>query len=115
MTPKQYQTNKNWIKALRSGKFKQTSETLRSANGGYCCLGVLACVAGRKYKKVANDEGIIPLATGHTGTLGEVTFSRLTGFAPEFEGELVVLNDHYEASFKKIASVIENALKKAAA
>ena len=31
-----------WIKALRSGKYKQGEETLmRDNKGGYCCLGVL--------------------------------------------------------------------------
>lgn len=29
-----------WIKALRSGKYKQTTGVLRS-DQGYCCLGVL--------------------------------------------------------------------------
>lgn len=30
-----------WIKALRSGEFKQTSSRLRRTDGGFCCLGVL--------------------------------------------------------------------------
>lgn len=29
-----------WIKALRSGKYKQTTGTMKDA-AGYCCLGVL--------------------------------------------------------------------------
>lgn len=31
---------RKWINALRSGKYKQTKDTLRDANG-FCCLGVL--------------------------------------------------------------------------
>ena len=30
-----------WIKALRSGKYKQTTGKLKSIEGSYCCLGVL--------------------------------------------------------------------------
>jgi hypothetical protein len=34
-----------WIAALRGGEFKQVRGTLFStANGKYCCLGVLGCV-----------------------------------------------------------------------
>lgn len=40
---------KRWLKALRSGEYKQTTEVLRSTDAagvpiGYCCLGVLADV-----------------------------------------------------------------------
>jgi hypothetical protein len=30
-----------WIKALRSGEYKQTKEVLCNNEGGFCCLGVL--------------------------------------------------------------------------
>jgi hypothetical protein len=30
-----------WVAALRSGDYKQTQGVLRSADNGYCCLGVL--------------------------------------------------------------------------
>jgi len=30
-----------WIKALRSGKYKQTTGKLKSIESAYCCLGVL--------------------------------------------------------------------------
>jgi len=37
-----------WVRALRSGKFKQTKEKLRKETNdgkvGYCCLGVLATI-----------------------------------------------------------------------
>jgi len=37
---------KNWLAALRSGKYKQGTGFLRDKNDGYCCLGVLCDVAG---------------------------------------------------------------------
>lgn len=30
-----------WVKALRSGKYQQGKETLRTASNEFCCLGVL--------------------------------------------------------------------------
>lgn len=41
---------KKWIKALLSGKYKQTKGRLKSSRGGYCCLGVL-CDLHRKEVK----------------------------------------------------------------
>ncbi len=38
---------KNWIKALRSGRFKQGQEHLRSTKDEFCCLGV-RCHQARK-------------------------------------------------------------------
>ena len=40
-----------WIKALRSGRYKQTTEYLY-IGGGYCCLGVLARVQGAKLSEL---------------------------------------------------------------
>ena len=36
---------KAWVEALRSGKYKQTRNKLRSRNGAYCCLGVVCELA----------------------------------------------------------------------
>lgn len=35
-----------WIAALRSGKYQQTFSELKSADGGFCCLGVLCDISG---------------------------------------------------------------------
>lgn len=35
-----------WIEALRSGKYEQAALRLKSSEGKYCCLGVLAEVQG---------------------------------------------------------------------
>lgn len=39
---------KKWIKALRSGKYQQTSGSLYDGEG-YCCLGRLCVVLGKKF------------------------------------------------------------------
>jgi len=54
---------KRWIKALRSGKYKQKRDDL-ARNGAYCCLGVLAVTCGKKPLKVqgtGNQEGLLSL------------------------------------------------------
>jgi len=35
-----------WLKALRSGKYKQGTGTLETTDGKYCCLGVLTKIDG---------------------------------------------------------------------
>lgn len=42
--PKQFKTK--WLKALRSGEFKQGKYDLRNNNDEYCCLGVAAKISG---------------------------------------------------------------------
>lgn len=41
-----------WVKALRSGKYKQGQGKLyRDGNDSYCCLGVLCKISGRPWNK----------------------------------------------------------------
>lgn len=35
------EVKKKWLKALRSGEYKQTVGVLHKKGGGFCCLGVL--------------------------------------------------------------------------
>jgi hypothetical protein len=55
---------KKWVKALRSGKYKQGTDALRSVTPEegtrYCCLGVACHVAGasgiKNKELISNDE-----------------------------------------------------------
>lgn len=42
---------KRWIKALRSGEYEQGREVLRTSDGKFCCLGVLADMYRKERKK----------------------------------------------------------------
>jgi hypothetical protein len=44
-----------WVKALRSGEYKQTKNLLHKVGGGFCCLGVLC--------ELAVKAGVIPAAS----------------------------------------------------
>lgn len=48
---------KKWVAALRSGKYKQGTGTLRTQEDEFCCLGVLC--------EVARIEGVIPNPIRH--------------------------------------------------
>lgn len=44
-----------WLKALRSGEYKQGKNFLKDSYGGYCCLGVGCKVARVKFQASTND------------------------------------------------------------
>lgn len=55
-----------WTKLLRSEEFPQGGGALRSADGNYCCLGVLC--------EMAVQEGIIPAAWLQYPTSADYTY-----------------------------------------
>lgn len=117
---------KKWVKALRSGKYKQTTGAL-CEDGKYCCLGVLCEVAIKDGVKIKREE-----LTDGGGDVYQVLFGGSTGTLPDrvakyagmskdktvetapfeevdasLEDQLVTLNDTEKYSFKKIATFIE--------
>lgn len=82
---------KKWVKALRSGRYKQIQNTLVT-NGGYCCLGVLARVMDPKGKRLDMgypDNDVLDRHTAKT---------------------LATMNDEGGKSFPEIADYIESHL-----
>ena len=110
---------KRWIKALRSGKYKQTQKHLRDADldtdePGYCCLGVACDLYAQTHKRGAWDEyGSFVIGDieedselpdrvakwlGIKSTLG---YNSVTGLS------LIHLNDDDGLTFAEIADHIE--------
>lgn len=99
---------RNWVEALRSGSYAQGKQVLRGGEAGqirYCCLGVLADVAGATWEK---DDGWefyrarFPEAPGAaSGHVPESILDR------DIQGELIELNDVDELDFPAIADWIE--------
>lgn len=97
---------KKWLKALRSGKYKQTEDKLKDKKG-FCCLGVLCDIHRKENKKrwLHNsyyDEDL---------TLPEeiVSWSGLPSYNPIIDyrsNTLADLNDEGK-TFEEIADVIE--------
>lgn len=58
---------KLWVKALESGEYRQGKRYLKDEEDGetsYCCLGVLAEVAGARWQKQVGGEGRYLLGRG---------------------------------------------------
>lgn len=90
-----------WVKALKSGRYKQTYSQLKD-NTGYCCLGVYCKV--RKWKIEENGLNI-------------VKHKKEVGYTPLYEeigednvSKLYALNDFDRLTFPEIALYIENGL-----
>jgi hypothetical protein len=109
-TKEDMQQFKIWIKALRSGKFKQTRETLQD-NEGYCCLGVACEVLIPEHEKVRRVgdnslSGALPSAQpGAPGWLKVISFD----IAKHTDNiELAEINDTEGLSFDEIADILES-------
>lgn len=105
MNPK---VKRAWVKALRSGKFKQGTGQLRRDDDGtvrHCCLGVLCEVRGVKYR-------------GEAGNLNErqADWAGFADAAATRDGLLTTLAERNDGlrgrawSFKRIATWIEKHL-----
>ena len=103
----------DWIKALRSGEYKQGSNALKTQHDGelvrYCCLGVLAKILGAKFVKSRKR-----LSTNATyWHLGKET--KGNGLLPptyvdldrETQDDLACMNDGDNKTFNQIADWIE--------
>ena len=107
-----------WLKALRSGDYKQAKSVLKDDDGCMCCLGVLCDITqketGGKWTKqdfIAGGEGhdeTIPteacniLGITHKGKLKK-SYQTKHG---DLADHLTILNDS-GLSFKQIANIIE--------
>lgn len=101
---------KAWVKALRSGKFKQTNGVLREVVGdnvayAYCCLGVLAEVCKTK---TALDRDDLEYALRDASCLVD-DFPEI-GLTNYQEEKLIAFNDDKEWSFRRIATWIEKTM-----
>lgn len=128
---------KKWIKALRSGKYKQTKGKLKSKYNSFCCLGVLCDLHSKTFR--TKWDGLI---NGQIKYLGcgvrlpdevaqwaglkhnnpEVQVSpnffpkrKLKEWSLSFKSDkqrmtLAACNDEINMNFKKIAKIIETEL-----
>lgn len=112
---------KQWAKALRSGKYKQTTGALRKT-AGYCCLGV-ACEVYKqntRHGKWTKDNEFLVGGIGDDVILPQKVASY---FGLETNPDIITkevddndpgptdltsANDEYEYTFKDIADLIES-------
>ena len=100
-----------WVDALRSGEYKQGKERLHNlGDNSYCCLGVLADVAG------AWSDQAKTRVDGYGAHFTELTADKL-GLPysiddPEVldDDMLMLMNDSGDCTFAEIADKIEREL-----
>lgn len=96
-----------WVKALRSGEFKQGIGALKDKNNNYCCLGVLCAIAFPE--KSTNNTTLNHIFESNDPVTGMKTpFGKM----PNNRNSLWELNDGYaeeckKHSFNEIADIIE--------
>ncbi len=113
---------KKWIKALRSGKYKQGRDKLRTKNNEFCCLGVLCNLHAQAHPDFAARQRNPSSYDGNDATLGlnVRNWAGLKTTDGDFDrGEvdgaprdslstsLIDLNDAEMWNFKRIATFIE--------
>lgn len=111
---------KRWVKALRSGKYKQDTGQLKS-NEGFCCLGVL-CDVVSKYPKSGGGgswiDGDFKFGNDSNGGVVPRTVRAVVGLTegnPEVASggkklSLSMWNDERGFTFEQIANIVEREL-----
>lgn len=102
-----------WIKALKSGKYKQGTNTLKTIDGKYCCLGVLCKLYGQEkgvnWRKRGTSNYFLDECSYLPSAVQE--WAGLTDNNPKAgDNVLSLLNDKEKYDFGKIADEIEKTL-----
>lgn len=90
------QIKTKWVKALRSGRYKQGDGVLYADDKTYCCLGVLCAVQGVSRAKMADAS----VQYAHA-------LNKSAGLTKRSQHFLVKCNDDKKWSFARIAKHIE--------
>lgn len=103
-----------WLRALRSGSYRQIDGKLANDEGTkFCCLGVLADIQGCAWKPGGNGDGLVPVNKAGRAIIPDsddwLPPRRAGGLSADVQEQLAQMNDD-GASFKKIAAFIEKHL-----
>ncbi len=100
---------RTWIKALRSGKYKQTQSRLRRGDS-FCCLGVACALYGKQFNKRFRKELFM-----HRSTTLPIPVLDWLGITSSQEAELYKKNDgiggYGSHSFSEIADILKSWIK----
>ena len=102
---------KKWVKALRSGDYKQGSRKLVDDNDNFCCLGVLCNIAPNSVRgEWVNAIGGWEMYDDSKELNEKVRdwsgVQHPMGYIPSMNSYLTELND-YVMNFEEIADMIE--------
>lgn len=99
-----------WCEALRSGKYKQATGTLKNEYGAFCCLGVL-CEVFREDNPTV-DEDFLYFDKGMPESVvrdwaGQKEFFLKNYGKDKPSSALTALNDNFSFTFEQIADAVE--------
>lgn len=101
---------REWVKALRSGEYRQTTRRLHDDNG-FCCLGVLADIAVDGYWARDEDVGdwiLVDEGNGERMSEGLIDLNVASKIGvKKYQEKLANLNDLNQLTFPQIADWIE--------
>lgn len=97
---------KLWVKALRSGRYKQCRKTLATEDGRNCCLAVLCRVMRAKKVKVFGDTQFQWGDDTSNGALPNALREEL-GISPSEQSRYIDMNDPKGFTFDQIADYVE--------
>lgn len=98
-----------WVKALRSGKFKQGQGALYDEDG-YCCLGVLCKVVGAQGRCNSYGAKIFTYKGTREGCYLPEALAKEARISTRSQQTLAKKNDRDNWSFGRIANYIEKRL-----
>ncbi len=90
-----------WVEALRSGKYKQGRDHLRTGDA-YCCLGVLCDLLAPDLWTELGNTGLF-----YHDRQSELPRGEPGGLKKAFQNQIAKLNDDEKLSFNEIAEWIE--------
>lgn len=101
---------KPWIEALRSNKYEQTIQQLRSPDDKFCCLGVLCDIIDTNAWELNGDSFFHKWGGDKSDALLTNPILEEVGLTYEESEELFHLNDSRGYTFNQIADYIETEL-----
>lgn len=108
--PENWKNNREvWVRALKSGAFKQGTGALRTLDDEFCCLGVYAYLTGIKPVKHKSERVFKYNSVASHIPLDLLDFAGIRdGLGQYGTGALYKDNDSRKLSFDQIAEIIKS-------
>lgn len=97
-------TRKEWIEALKSGKYQQGSNRLQSGPNTFCCLGVACAVAGIPTEKIVENNSTIDIEGLELGL--DLKFGEIPTYTTNWLPRVLANANDEGKSFDQIADLL---------
>ena len=106
---------REWVKNLRSGKFRQGKDALvrfYHKRYSFCCLGVACYPSAKTMNGILETNISLVSGDNFTAKLKDPDLMKRLGVTPKRQEKLIEMNDDEGYSFNKIADWIEKHILK---